>query len=281
MTGEGTRKDTEQTPNPLNCQADALPIELQPHAREADGRKSVVPSLATPTSYNKHRPNTPDRSLDGTYARTLADFEPEAPTPETHPQLVRIDEARQALAQVATVDDARKIVDVAEAMRVYAKKAHLGLEAQNYAAEIKMLAERRCGELLRDMAEKGERATHETARSSSTLQLDTLDDLGIEKTQSSRWQKVAAVPEAEFERYIADKKDSGQEVTTAGLLAHAGIWRKLWRRYARRYDARQPLFSVEVVSGGGGALLPPGISATGAGQCCGELGGVGSRGGYH
>jgi len=56
MTGEGTRKDTEQTPNPLNCQADALPIELQPHAREADGRKSVVPSLATPTSYNKHRP---------------------------------------------------------------------------------------------------------------------------------------------------------------------------------------------------------------------------------
>jgi hypothetical protein len=56
-----------------------------------------------------------------------------------------------------------------------------------------------------------------------------LVDLHIEPMQSSRWQKVAAVDEVEFMRYIADKKDSGQEVTTAGLLAHAGIWRKLWR----------------------------------------------------
>jgi len=50
---EETRRDTEQTPSA--CQADALPIELQPHAREANGRKSVAPSLASPDPHNKYR----------------------------------------------------------------------------------------------------------------------------------------------------------------------------------------------------------------------------------
>ena len=37
-------------------------------------------------------------------------------------------------------------------------------------------------------------------------------------------------------------------------------------------DGFQGLSSITL----GGALLPPGIPPTGAGQCCGELGGVGS-----
>jgi hypothetical protein len=62
--------------------------------------------------------------------------------------LVRLETARRLLAEVRGVDDARAIRDVAEAARIYARQARLGLEAQNDAAEIKLRAERKLGELL-------------------------------------------------------------------------------------------------------------------------------------
>jgi hypothetical protein len=49
--------------------------------------------------------------------------------------LVRLETARRLLAEVRSVDDARAIRDVAEAARIYARQARLGLEAQNDAAE--------------------------------------------------------------------------------------------------------------------------------------------------
>jgi hypothetical protein len=55
--GEETRRNIEQTSvAPSTCQADALPIELQPHPDSVNGRKSVAPSLAKLDSYNNHRP---------------------------------------------------------------------------------------------------------------------------------------------------------------------------------------------------------------------------------
>ena len=41
-------------------------------------------------------------------------------------------------------------------------------------------------------------------RSESKSHDVTLNDIGITKMQSSRWQSIASVPEAEFEGYIAD-----------------------------------------------------------------------------
>ena len=52
------------------------------------------------------------------------------------------------LAEVCRVDEVKAIHDLAEAARVYARQARLGLEAQNDSAEIKLRAERRLGELL-------------------------------------------------------------------------------------------------------------------------------------
>ena len=115
--------------------------------------------------------------------------------------------------------EAREIRSAAAAFQVYAKQAGLSLEMQNKAAEIKLRAERRCGELLEDMAERGERATDGKPSHDVMVSPPTLADLHIEPMQSSRWQKIAAIPEATFDRYIADKRDSGQEITTAGLLA--------------------------------------------------------------
>ena len=63
-----------------------------------------------------------------------------------------------------------------------------------------MRAERRAGELLSEMAERGERAVRKNMKSQPAT--SKLADLGINKTQSSRWQKLAALPADKFEAKI-------------------------------------------------------------------------------
>ena len=68
-------------------------------------------------------------------------------TPGGEP-LARLELARRLLAETRSVDEVRSIHDLAEAARLFARQARLGLDAQNDAAEIKLRAERRLGELL-------------------------------------------------------------------------------------------------------------------------------------
>lgn len=74
--------------------------------------------------------------------------------------LVKLEGAVRALAEARTLDEVKHVHDIATAAAEYARAARLGLEAQNHAAEIKLRAERKAGELLRGL----ERATPQTAR---------------------------------------------------------------------------------------------------------------------
>jgi hypothetical protein len=65
--------------------------------------------------------------------------------------LSRISEARKALTAAKSLDDVLQIRDQAEALRVYVKAAADSLEAANAAAEIKLRAERKAGEMLAAM----------------------------------------------------------------------------------------------------------------------------------
>jgi hypothetical protein len=71
-----------------------------------------------------------------------------------------------------------------------------------------MRAERRAGELLIEMAKRKERHsgrghTHIVGSRAATPRAEPkLADLGINKTQSSRWQKLAALPADRFEANV-------------------------------------------------------------------------------
>lgn len=127
-------------------------------------------------------------------------------------QLARIDAARRALAEAKTLADVKDVRDKMEAIRLYFRAAKDGRELANDAAEMKLRAERKAGDMLAEMDKP--KNQHDAGCS---VQPATLSELGIEKTQSHRWQRIAAVPDEAFEQYIAEKRETG-EITTAGAL---------------------------------------------------------------
>jgi len=140
--------------------------------------------------------------------------------------LLKLEGAARALAEARTLEDIKQVRDVAEAARQYARAAKLGLEAQNYASEIKLRAERRAGELLVDMAEDEQRHNGRNLGFHAETPVPTLADLGVNKVQSSRWQAIAGLPEERFEEQIAVVKSAGEELTTSRMLREAQDFRR-------------------------------------------------------
>lgn len=157
--------------------------------------------------------------------------------------LVRFDAARVALAEARSIDEVKAIRDKAEALRLYARQAGESLEMQNDIAEIKLRAERRAGELLKEVerAERG-RPIGKTLHDATFIP-PTLADLGIERTQSHRWQAIADVPEPIFEQHIETVKARGDELTSAGVLRIA----KEQKREERREENRALVDSVSPI----------------------------------
>lgn len=140
-------------------------------------------------------------------------------------QLVRYEAARTALAEAHRVDEVKVIRDKAQAMALYAKQAR-DAELIQLATEIKVRAERKCGELLAEM-EKRNGGHAMKARSNAATEVPrTLDQMGITKDQSSRYQRLAEMPEEHFETAIETAKETAGEVTSAHMLRLASELRK-------------------------------------------------------
>ena len=129
--------------------------------------------------------------------------------------VVAVEKVKHMLAEAVDMDEIRHVMDAAEALRLYYRKADDGLEIQNHAAEVKIRAERRAGELLRQIQRRQRGGDQKSKSQSGTLKLA---DLGINKNQSSRWQQIAQIPSESFERHIDSTKESGKELTSASTL---------------------------------------------------------------
>jgi hypothetical protein len=98
------------------------------------------------------------------------------------------------------IDEVKDIRDRAVALELYAKQA-MNFEAEQRAHEIRLRAERRAGELLREM----DKHPPGPDRSSPAIDLPPkLSDLGITKDQSSQWQRLAAMPKDDFEAAVSN-----------------------------------------------------------------------------
>jgi N6-adenosine-specific RNA methylase IME4 len=129
--------------------------------------------------------------------------------------LVRYDAARTALAECYRIDEVKEIRDKAVAMQEYARQAKDG-QLIEWATDIRLRAERKAGQLLKEMADRGERDPG--GRGRIELRPATqLADLGVTKTQSHRWQKLGAMADEAFEARAAGAKK--QAVAAVELTA--------------------------------------------------------------
>ena len=146
-------------------------------------------------------------------------------------ELVHFERAYRALQQASSIDEAKDIRDKAEAARAYARQIGLSLEMQNQCCEIKLRAERRMGELL---GASPRQKPGQYQRSHDATVAPALAEMGVSKTQSSRWQALARLPKREFEGFITETKGAGRELTTTAAL-----------KLAKQREARQQVFGLE------------------------------------
>ncbi len=136
-------------------------------------------------------------------------------------KLVKYEKARRALHAAKSIDEVKNIRDKMEALRAYAKQSK-DFEMSNFAAEIRIRAERRMGQMLKAQKNNGKMNKGGGDRKSNKYHqshgdtsdsITTLRTIGISRSMSSRSQAIASLPEELFEKTITEHKESNRELT--------------------------------------------------------------------
>jgi len=150
-----------------------------------------------------------------------------AASPEADVKLVRYDSMVHAISECHRVDEVKDIRDKALALEAYAKQAK-NTEAERKAADIRLRAERRCGQLLRELARaeagarrnpngrRGKKPGSAAVTQAPSPYASALSETGISRQTASRYQSLAEIPEKDFERALADPK---QKPSTRRLIS--------------------------------------------------------------
>jgi hypothetical protein len=146
--------------------------------------------------------------------------------------LQMVQRSQRALAQATTLQNVAAIDERAEQQRAAAHKARLPLAIVNAFTEIRLRAGRRAGELLRELSLTPGRPS---ARRAARDDTGRLAGLGINKHQSSRWQRLADIPENVFEAQIVQAGQTGGKLSMNIFLRLADQYRAAKRQgFSRR-----------------------------------------------
>jgi len=106
------------------------------------------------------------------------------------------------LRECNNAEEAKNFVDIGHAAKVYAERQRLGVEAQNSAVVFVLRAKRRLGEILTNVQlHRGGRPNEKPV--DPERQVSRLKDIGISRDLSSKAQKIASIPERQFEHTLA------------------------------------------------------------------------------
>ena len=116
----------------------------------------------------------------------------------------RLSRASEMLVEAKSMQELKKIMDVAAAAKIYAKRQQLGEEAVQHARSIELQAMRKLGELLIETPKnKGAQGHDLRAVPKKNRPKDitpTLAELGASKKISSLSQQLAKMPKKEFDQ---------------------------------------------------------------------------------
>lgn len=130
-------------------------------------------------------------------------------------EVVLYDRMVLAINQCHETDEVKQIRDQALALQHCARIAK-NVEAERKAAEIRIRAERRTGELLKELEKsKGGRPPENSLHDANSLFSQAKEDAGISDNQAARWQQLADIPKEQFEEALSDPDT---KPSTSGLI---------------------------------------------------------------
>lgn len=153
-------------------------------------------------------------------------------------ELVRYDAMCSAIAECHRIDEVKDLRDKAMALELYAKQAR-NTEAERKACEIRLRAERRTGELLKELARAQTSGLRQgplsnAATTEASPYAEALQSTGISRQTAHRYQALADVSQETFESALRDP----EKPTTTGVLAKAEATRVV--REARDPSPKMP-----------------------------------------
>jgi hypothetical protein len=246
--GPGQIRANERSPSDLKSKTE---IDGRPHSAginpaeaHAGTRKGIVSTttkrmavkpvaaLGPPTGAEPLPVRSAPRKVERTEPTKQLAIRPAAPADLLY------EEARKALEACTRIDEVKDFRDKVRALETYARRAQ-DYSLEKKASETRLRYERRAGQMLRDMAERGERATRGDSDGSNLPNVaspdvsdtPTLSDLGISRDESSRWQRLAVVSDEIFERAL------NRTIATSGRATTAAMLREVDRANSKRTQA--------------------------------------------
>lgn len=137
---------------------------------------------------------------------------------EISTSLASISAAKNALVSASNLEDVLTIRDKAKAIQELVKARNASLETQNAAAEIRLRAERKAGEMLEKIIKVGSRPKKGITMTPFSKQIDSM---GVTKNQAVRWQLTSKVKESDFVQIVAECNEAKEELTQKRLLDFA------------------------------------------------------------
>lgn len=151
--------------------------------------------------------------------------------------LPRYERMCKAIAVCHRIDEVKGIHNKADALRAYSRQLH-NREAEVQFAEIKVRAERRCGELMEELKQSGARASTGQTRGAKLK----IRDLGMSQMDAHRFRQTAAVPEERFEAHLTERRLRGRPVSSLSVRSLAGV------RIGVPSENKKALDAIEVLS---------------------------------
>lgn len=133
----------------------------------------------------------------------------------------------QALGETEDIAATLQLREIAEALRFMSRKAELARDIQNAAAKCRIDAERRLGELLKELPKHPggrppENPLHDERGFDDEPQ--TYGEIGIDYGQAHRWQTVASLPQAAYSEFVQDIIEDDRELTSAAVYRYSRNW---------------------------------------------------------
>jgi hypothetical protein len=142
----------------------------------------------------------------------------------------RVDNIRHLLLAAKSVGDVTAVKDQAKAVQRMTKGIRAARDSHNECGVLVIECTARVGEELTKMekARGGGDQRSEQRRTTGITAIPviaepmTLEELGISKREASHAQKIASIPREKLRAHFDQVKESGGEITTAGVLRLAG-----------------------------------------------------------